>query len=238
MNSSIISQVRAVVLLAVFGFGGELAASTTAALGDAADAPRLGATLTVVGGDNQKGTPGSFNVKPFDIAVWNAAGTEPLVNTEVTFSVQSGGGLLAATKDAALPSYTLTLKTDEDGTAQAYYQQPFVPGLLSQIKATAAGGEILLQTTALAYGESPDGDSGTTGKQSSGTKSGSATGGNGSSIILLFANGSTAASAKSSGAKAKVAALTGLAAQVVVKTPNANYAVNTSTWSISTYSGQ
>jgi hypothetical protein len=200
--------------------------------------PKSVPTISVLGGDNQTGTPGDFNVKPFDLAVWNAAGTEPLVDAEVTFTVQSGGGLLAPTKDAVVPSNTLTLKTDQDGTVQAYYRQPFVAGLLSQIKATVGEGEILLQTTSLAPGESLDHNTGSTRNQSTTTKSGTRSGGGGSGVVISFVGSGTVATSKSSTIKAKVAALAVSATQVVLKTPTANYAVNTSTWAISSYTGQ
>ncbi|WP_146180189.1 hypothetical protein [Opitutus sp. ER46] len=194
------------------------------------------ATISVLSGDNQTGTPVEFNTTPFDIAVWNAAGTEPLVGTEVTFTVESGGGLLAATKDAVVPSNTLTLQTDEDGTVQAYYRQPLGFGVQSEIKASAAGGEIVLRTTTLGFGETLDDAASGSGKDS-GRGDSSLSGRKGRGGAVLF-GGAGVSGAKSSKSKAKVAALSVAAGEVVLKTPDGNYSVNTDTWVISTYSGQ
>jgi hypothetical protein len=104
-------------------------------------------TLSIVGGNNQSTTAGQFNVQPFDVAVWNSAGTQPIVGTSLTFSVQSGGGKLATTNTGSPTLYnTLTLTTDGDGTAQVYYQQPATAGITSQIAASSGGTQILLTT--------------------------------------------------------------------------------------------
>jgi hypothetical protein len=190
-------------------------------------------TITVVSGDKQKGAPGNFNPKPFDIAVWNADGTEPLVDVPVTFTVESGGGLLANSKDSALlPSYTLTLKTDQDGTVQAYYKQPFGYGVPSQIKASSTSGELTLETITLGVGETLDDDSSTTSGDSSTAKSASAKH-SGSGVFVAFATNGTSVSTKSSTTNAKAHALTVSALQVVLRTPASNYKVDTSTWAIS-----
>lgn len=196
------------------------------------------ATVAAVGGDNQTGTPGEFNAKPFDIAVWNAAGTQPLTDTEVTFTVQSGGGLLGANTDPGnLPSVTLTLRTDQDGTVQAYYQQPPLPGILSQIKASAAGGEIVLQTRTLTLDElnklDPTGKHGGTD-----SKSGGANGG-GSGIVIAFLNsgGGKAAGVKTPIFSRRAAALA-LPSQILLRTVKGDFAVNPSNWSIAPYTAQ
>jgi hypothetical protein len=210
------------------------------AMQNAPSAPVLTApstpTITVVSGDKQKGAPGNFNPKPFDIAVWNAAGTEPLVDVPVTFTVESGGGLLAGSKDAALlPSYTLTLKTDQDGTVQAYYRQPFGYGIMSQIKASSASGELTLETMTLGVGETLDGDPNATSSESSTVKSASGKSG-GSGVVVGFVTNVSSATTQSGGVKKVAHALTVTAPQVFLKTPsNSYYAVNTATWAISTY---
>lgn len=101
--------------------------------------------LSVVGGDHQAGFVDEFNAEPFDIAVWSSDGTRPLVNAEVTFTVASGGGLLATT-NLGTPSLvtSLTRVTDVDGTAQAYYRQPSTAYVTSQVTVVAGGSQLLL----------------------------------------------------------------------------------------------
>jgi alpha-tubulin suppressor-like RCC1 family protein len=111
-------------------------------------------TLTKLGGDNQTAAPGLFNAQPFDVAVWNAAGTAPLVNAPVTFTVTQGGGLLA-TAAANAPAFPLlTLQTDALGTAQLFYQQPATAGTVSHILVTAATAQVTFTSTSTAGGGS------------------------------------------------------------------------------------
>lgn len=115
--------------------------------------------LVVVSGDNQFGLTGEFNAEPFDIGVWNSAGSAPLVNRPVTFTVESGGGQLAATNtgDSQLNS-TLILRTDQDGTVQSFYKHSGIPDRLSVIHAESGDGEPLtLGTHSVAPGDA-DGD--------------------------------------------------------------------------------
>ncbi len=218
-------------------FAAVLLVSTTFAR-DVASAPTVTEpkpTIIVIAGDKQAGTPGQFNAKPFDLAVWNAAGTEPLVDTEVTFTVQSGGGLLAPNKDAVLPSSTLTLKTDEDGTVQAYYKQPFLPGLLSQIRASVADQEIFLQTTALAVDDVSEAEaknrlSASSSSSSSAAVSSKSTGSGASASLRAVA--ASAKNGASAGKTSRVHALGG-PPRIVLKTPrNGFFAVDPTTWAI------
>ncbi len=105
-------------------------------------------TLTIVGGNNQITAVHQFNPLPFDVAVWNTAGTSPLVNAPVTFDVITGSGQLATT-NAGSPTLTTTLplRTDVDGTTQSYFQQPAANGFTSQIRLTAGTAQINLQTS-------------------------------------------------------------------------------------------
>lgn len=105
----------------------------------------VGPTLTIVGGDNQVVAPGEFTPLALDVGVWSAAGTSPLVNAPVTFSVSSGGGLLSATVNG-VTAPTLALRTDADGTAQAYYQHPSAPGTESVVTVAAGGQEVQFHT--------------------------------------------------------------------------------------------
>lgn len=104
-------------------------------------------TLAIVGGNNQTAPPSQFNAQPFDVAVWNTAGTQPLVGTAISFTVQSGGGSLATTS-AGTPtlSTTLNLTTDAEGTARAYYKQPGSANVASSILAASGGAQLTLTT--------------------------------------------------------------------------------------------
>ena len=104
-------------------------------------------TLALLSGDQQYGTIGQFNLQPFDVAVWNAAGTAPLVNAPVLLTVSVGGGWLSETNGAnAFLTKTLYLMTDGDGTVSAYYQQGPTSGVTSYIQ-VVAGTQILQFTT-------------------------------------------------------------------------------------------
>ena len=95
-------------------------------------------TLTILGGNNQVGSPGQFNAQSFDIAVWNSTGTAPLVNAPVTFSVTQGAGLLATTNTGSPTLYTtLTVRTDLNGSVHLYYQQPPTAGISSEVNVIA-----------------------------------------------------------------------------------------------------
>lgn len=104
-------------------------------------------TLVMLGGDDQVGLSGQFNELPFDMGVWNAAGTAPLVNAPVTFTVQTGGGGLSLTNTGAASS-TVGLTTDGNGTATVYFQQPATPGAQSTILFTAGTAQAFFFTTA------------------------------------------------------------------------------------------
>lgn len=105
-------------------------------------------TLIILDGNYQSAPTGQFNSFAFDIGVWNSAGTAPLVNVPVSFTVQSGGGKLALTNTGS-PSLadTVDLITDVNGTAQIYYKQPGAASIQSQIKFSAGNSQLLLETT-------------------------------------------------------------------------------------------
>lgn len=94
--------------------------------------------LTVVSGDNQNAALGQFNPQPLVIVVTDAVGT-PLSNATVTFTVASGYGLLAT--DLAAPEFstTISLRTNADGIAQVYYQQPAIFNNVGVIQVSAGG---------------------------------------------------------------------------------------------------
>jgi len=105
-------------------------------------------TLTVVSGDLQSAPPGEFNSLPFVVSVRTPSGASDLVNAPVTFSVLQGGGLLGATNSPAGPLFsTLALRTNSAGTAQVYFQQPFVGSVSSRIAVTAGTASMSFSTT-------------------------------------------------------------------------------------------
>lgn len=109
-----------------------------------------GPVITLIGGNNQTGVVNKFNAAPLDVAV--SIGGKLLVNAPVYFTVYSGGGKLAVSPTSTTLADQIMVRTDADGTAQAYYQQPTGVGVQSQITATwdAAGQTgIMLTTTSI-----------------------------------------------------------------------------------------
>lgn len=107
-------------------------------------------TLALIAGDQQYGQIGQFNLLPFDIAIWNTAGTAPLVNAPVLLTVNSGGGWLSATNGSgAVLTKTLQLTTDGDGTVHGYYQQGSTEFVVSSIQVVA--GNQTWQFTSYSY---------------------------------------------------------------------------------------
>ena len=94
--------------------------------------------LAVIGGDQQYGQVGQFNLQAFDIAIWNQAGTGPLVGAPVLLTVSYGGGWLSATTGAnAVLTKNLILTTDLDGTVHGFYQHGPYDQVTSTIRAVA-----------------------------------------------------------------------------------------------------
>jgi alpha-tubulin suppressor-like RCC1 family protein len=78
--------------------------------------------LSILSGDGQSGPPGGWLPLPLTVHVTNTSGV-PLINAPVTFSVGQNLGGLSATSGGTTVS-SLTLRTDVNGNAAAYYQQP------------------------------------------------------------------------------------------------------------------
>jgi alpha-tubulin suppressor-like RCC1 family protein len=78
--------------------------------------------LSILSGDGQSGPPGGWLPLPLTVHVTNTSGV-PLINAPVTFSVGQNLGGLSATRGGTTVS-SLTLRTDINGNAAAYYQQP------------------------------------------------------------------------------------------------------------------
>lgn len=99
--------------------------------------------ITIVGGNNQTATAGDFNADAFEVAVWDPTGTTPFVNAPVTFAVLYGGGQLAtANLGSPVLTTTLSVSTDIDGSALAYYKHSNTPNMSSQIRASASTAQV------------------------------------------------------------------------------------------------
>lgn len=116
--------------------------------------------LALIGGNNQTGIAGQFNAQPFDVAVWNRAGTIPLVNAPVVFTVTQGGGSLATTNIGSPTLFSSgTVRTDVDGTSRAFYRQPAAGGIQSLVTVTAgAATALVFQTQSTSQLPDSDGD--------------------------------------------------------------------------------
>ena len=94
--------------------------------------------LTIVSGDNQTSAPATFVSAPMVVRALDALGA-PLVGAPIRFGVSATAGGLAIDPDADVYSL-LIVKTDNDGLAQAWFQQPNRAGAVSAIIASAVSG--------------------------------------------------------------------------------------------------
>jgi alpha-tubulin suppressor-like RCC1 family protein len=113
-------------------------------------------SLTKVAGDSQVALQEQYSETAFEVAVWDATATAPLVDAPVVFNITSGAGGLAAS--AAPPLYSsLNLRTDEDGTARAFFKHPAGAGT-NQITVTAGLSEVIFGATTILPDTDSDGD--------------------------------------------------------------------------------
>lgn len=196
-------------------------------------------TVGILNGDRQAAEPGRFNPIPFDLAVWDASGTHPLIDAPVTFTIRSGNGLLAVSNlGAPLLVTSLTVNTDQDGTAKAYYQHPPFPGIVSEIKATAGGKDVIFQSTSLGaalVGVSNSlGQSGTSGSAQSSSVSNPAASASQKERVRTIALAETdRAKARGAQGPSDFEAAVGGGLQLILQTQIGTYrSVDTSTWAI------
>lgn len=103
--------------------------------------------LTIVSGDNQTGVAGAFNLQPLVVSVTNAAGTVPLANAPVVFTVQTGGGKLALTNaESATLSASIAHATDATGVARVYFKQPDEINVTNTVVAVAGTTQVTFTT--------------------------------------------------------------------------------------------
>jgi len=103
-------------------------------------------SLMLFSGGNQTAAAGTFNVLPFDVAVWNSSANTPLVNAPVTYSVNSGEGYLATSLSGSLRS-SQTVRADQDGMTKLYFKHGNTAGLTSTIKVAAGNAQLFIQST-------------------------------------------------------------------------------------------
>jgi chitodextrinase len=107
-------------------------------------------TVQLVSGGGQSGAINQFNAQPLVARVYNSAGTIVMPGVPVTFAIQSGGGRLATTSSGTPPlSAALTVTTDGNGDARAYYKQPYLGGLSGQVTATCGGAQVAFTTQSI-----------------------------------------------------------------------------------------
>jgi len=112
-------------------------------------APRL----TIVSGDNQTGAVGAFNLQPLVVSVTNAAGTVPLANAPVVFTVQTGRGKLALTNaESSTLSASIAHATDAAGVARVYLKQPDEINVTNTIVAVAGTSQVTFTTQSVTGG--------------------------------------------------------------------------------------
>ncbi len=85
--------------------------------------------LTIVSGNGQQGSAGSFLPLPVTVLVTTSTNAAPLTNAPVLFTVQGAALLAASTTDT--PAATLRLRTGPDGQASAWVYFPIGAYLLN-----------------------------------------------------------------------------------------------------------
>lgn len=104
--------------------------------------------VTIISGNNQAANHGEFNANPFEVAVWDAAGTTPLVNAPTVFEVVEGGGGLDETQTTGA-AQILDGTTDIDGVSSSYYRHGSSPWVQSHIRFTAGLTSVSLYSASL-----------------------------------------------------------------------------------------
>ena len=99
--------------------------------------------LEAYDGNDQNGTPGAFAANPLTVWVGDRSTYQSLSNAPVTFTVFQGGGGLSPTTGSSTTA-TLQVRTDSNGYAQVYYQEPTGTPIASLISATAGTAQSLV----------------------------------------------------------------------------------------------
>lgn len=94
-------------------------------------------TLTIVSGTPQSAAPGSFVPAPLVVQVADPNGN-PISGAPVTFSVASGDGQLQASRNAS-PKTTVSVQTDANGQAQAFFRVSTTAGVTNSVNAFPTG---------------------------------------------------------------------------------------------------
>ena len=93
-------------------------------------------TIEILSGNSQMSDPETFAPDGLTVRVLTAAGV-PLVNAPVTFTVTQGWGNLALTPGGDLEWGSVTVRTDTEGNAAAFYRLPPYADNVSLVTASA-----------------------------------------------------------------------------------------------------
>ena len=112
--------------------------------------------LNIISGNGQTGPPNGFVPAPLIVSVTDGNGN-PLVNAPITFTVGQGGGQVQKSSNSS-PGTAITVQTDPNGQAKAFFQLPASTNNTSQISAVPGTGNYPVTAQ---FTESSDGGGGT-----------------------------------------------------------------------------
>jgi len=94
--------------------------------------------VAISSGNWQTANPGDFEPLPLLVTIKNS-NNEPVVGAPAVFTVTDGGGILQASKNTS-PANSITVLTDANGVAKAFFRTPNISSATSHITATAGVG--------------------------------------------------------------------------------------------------
>jgi len=112
-----------------------------------------GPIVSIISGNNQAGLPGKYLQDPFVVRLLDGDG-QPIAAAAITFSVNSGGGKVATDRFTSSASTSVTLLSDNEGLAWAYYTQDSTPGMASEVTAAISTpvAQASFSATSISYG--------------------------------------------------------------------------------------
>jgi len=113
-------------------------------------------TLAILSGNNQYAQTGSTTIAPLVVKVTDASNT-PLHNAPVTFTVTTGGGVLASTVGGTILGASYSTTTASDGTATIYLKPGGVAATVNQLSATTSTFNVNFSATTVGGERAVDG---------------------------------------------------------------------------------